>query len=202
MHYERRVFDRYLAVSEEKQLFRTIKQFVHLLARRDHAWMRLLRQTGIRGGVLCGLTVHDAELALKENYLRVRAQINKGGREYTVYLNKPARQALQDLLRIRREMGHPQHPDAPLVMSRNHQGISMRSLQSRMRHWTRVAGLGVEASPHWFRHTLAKRLFSQSTAQDPRGIAQRALGHASINSTAIYTLPDREAMERAMEEAS
>ncbi|MFZ5514670.1 MAG: tyrosine-type recombinase/integrase [Pseudomonadota bacterium] len=202
MHYERRVFDRYLAVSEEKQLFRTIKQFGDVHARRDHAWMRLLRQTGIRVGALHGLSVHDAELAIKDGYLRIRSSINKGGRAYSVYLNKEARRALVDLLKIRREMGHPQHPDAPLVMSRKHQAMSVRSYQSRMQHWVQAAGLGIDASPHWFRHTLAKRIFSQSTAQDPRGIAQGVLGHASINSTAVYTLPDRESLARAMEEAS
>jgi len=60
----------------------------------------------------------------------------------------------------------------------------------------------VDASPPWWRHTLGKRLMSQSTADDPRGIVQRALLHQDIKTTMVYTRPDRDAYEQAMEEAS
>ena len=204
--YERKVFERYLRPDEERRLFAAVGNRAELLAQRDYAWMRLLRQTGIRVGSLAGLTVDDVRQALREKRLQVRDEIAKKDRGYVVHLNKKAVQALRDLLRIRRELGHPEIGDAPLVMSRKAgatgKGMSVRAFQDRMQHWRQAAGLTVEASPHWWRHTLAKRLVERSTAKDPRTIVQHALGHASIVSGAVYTFPDRDDLQMAMEEAS
>lgn len=198
--YQRKVFERYLTVTEERQLFAAVGRFGDVYARRDHAWMRLLRQTGIRVGSLAALTVIDARAALKEGYLSIGAiKQSSAGK---LYMNKKSRQALQDLLKIRREMGYAEDPDAALVMGREHAGMSVRSFQHRMRHWCQVAGLSIEASPHWWRHTLGKRIMQASTSTDPRGIVQRALNHASINSSAVYTFPDRAEYEAAMEEVA
>jgi len=203
--YERRVFERYLKADEERTLLRTVAQFGEVLARRDLHWMTLLRQTGIRVGSLAQLTVGDALQALSgaaPHRLPLRADISKGHRGYQVLLNQKAQKSLRALLRIRKEMGHPPVPEHPLIMSRNHRGISVRSLQDRMHKWVLAAGIGVEATPHWFRHTLAKRLIERSTANDPRAVVQHALGHHSSKSSAVYTFPDREELERSMEEAS
>ena len=125
----------------------------------------------------------------------------KGGRTTRIPLRKAGRKALLDLLRIRREMGCIEEPDAPLVVSRRGDGLSVRSYQDRMRNWCRAAGLPMTASPHWLRHTLAKRVMADSTARDPRGVVMGLLNHASIASTAVYTMPDREELERALDEA-
>jgi len=199
MNYQRAVFTRYLKRDEEKRLLAHVAQFRDLLARRDCQWMRLLRHSGIRVGSMAAVTVGDARDAAALKRLKLRRA--KGGRVYEVPLNSEARAAVRELLKIRREQGHPMIDDEPLVMSRKHKGLAVRSFQARMRKWVREAGLDVEASPHWFRHTLAKRLMKQSTAEDPRGIVQGAMGHASTQSTDVYTLPDREDLERAMEEA-
>lgn len=198
----RRVFERYLTHAEEKKLFAAVARFAGVYARRDHAWMTLMRQTGIRVGAMAGLTVGDARQALRTHYLVLDDDHAKGGWGYSVYVGKKARKSLQALLRIRKAMGHGLIPDEPLVVSRHGQGLSVRSFQARMALWRDEAGLDVEASPHWFRHTLAKRILSESTARNPVRIVQLALGHRDDRSTAVYTLPDREDVELAMEEAS
>lgn len=200
--YERKVFERYLKRDDEKRLFKTVAQFNEIYARRDYAWMRLLRQTGIRVTPLSLLTVGDARLALVEKRLQIRPETNKRLKGYAVPLNKKAGKALRDLLRIQKEMVPLQLPDQRLIMGRNHKGISVRSLQERMCKWALAAGLGDGVTPHWFRHTLAKRIMETSTAKDPRVIVQHALGQASINSSAVYTFPDREDFDQAMEAAS
>lgn len=196
------IFRRYFTVEEERQLFRAIGQLADIHARRDLAWMRLLRQTGIRVQTLSGLNVHDAKEALRTHYLVLRPEITKRQRGGKVFMTQHARRALKTLLQIRRELGCPEAPDEPLIVSRKHQRMSIRSYQDRMRHWCKHAGLTVNGSPHWLRHTLAKRLMKQSTADDPRGVVQGVLNHASISSTAIYTQPDKEEIEQAMEEVS
>lgn len=198
----RKAFKRYFTEAEERQLFRTVGNVVDIHARRDYAWMRLLRQTGIRVETLAGLNVHDAQDALASKYLDLRPEITKGNRGGRIFITRKARAAFKDLLAIHREMGHGMATDSPLIFSRKHRRMSVRSFEARTRHWCNMAGLEDSGTPHWFRHTLAKRIMKNSTAEDPRGVVQVALTHASINSTAVYTLPDKEDVERAMEEAS
>lgn len=197
----RAVFERYLTPAEEKALFGYVAQFKDPLAHRDHGWMRLLRHTGIRVGSLAGLTCVDAVRGLETGYLVAADAHAKGKRGYRVPLNKAAQSALRDLLKVRRAMGFPPLPDEPLVITYRGGGMSVRSYQSRMAQWREEAGLPVAASPHWFRHTLAKRVIAQSTARDPLGVVQAALGHSCRQSTAVYALPDREEVAHALEEA-
>lgn len=200
---QRAVFSRYLTEDEEKQLFRFVAQYQCHFARRDHAWMRLLRQTGIRVESCALLTVGDAETALRLGRLRVRPETAKGGRGYEIPTNQEADKALRDLLKVRAEfIGHLDGPDEPLILSRNHRGMSVRSFQARMAEWVKESGLPVEASPHWLRHTLAKRIVKKSTARDPVGIVQIALGQSSRTSTQVYVLPDKEDVARALQEAA
>lgn len=195
-------FTRYLTHAEEKQLIRTVCGIAGDVAFRDYCWMRLLRHTGIRVGAAARLTVHDAKEALKEGRLALRAEISKRKRGYAVPLNEDARKALRGLLTVRRRQGAGEGPDTPLIVSRKHRGLSVRSFQARMQFYRARAGLPVDASPHWFRHTLAKRVIERSTARNPLGVVMAALGHSSINSTAQYTRPDREEVAQAIEEAA
>lgn len=194
----RAVFERYLTPADEKRLLAEVALYASVLARRDLEWMVLLGKTGIRVSSLSLLSVGDARAALSSNYLVLSDEISKGGRGYKVFLVKRAQLALRRLLRIRKEMGAGGDFEAPLIMSRNHQGMSVRSFQSRMQRWVKMAGLDVKASPHWWRHTVAKRLMKNSAADDPRGVVMGVLGHASVVSTSIYTMPDREDIEAEM----
>ena len=194
----RKIMDRFLTPQEEKRLFQTVRNFNSAEARRDYAWMLLLRATGIRVGALAGLTLDDAHTPLTKNRLTIRKEINKGKASYQIYLGANAAKALRLLIKARKEMGVPSS-DGPLIISREHNGMSIRAFQNRCQHWGEQAGL-TGFSPHWFRHTLAMRIMQDSTAQDPRGVAMAALGHAHINSTAIYTQPDKSTLQRIMQE--
>lgn len=189
---KRTVFDRYLTEAEEKKLLRHVGQYADVLAQRDAAWMTLARQAGLRVGSLAALTVGDAKAALRSGRLTLADDQVKGHRGYEVPVNSVARKALGKLLQVRADMGYKPLPDAPLIMSRNQRGMSVRSYQSRMAFWVMDCGLPVKASPHWLRHTLARRIMDRSEARDPQGIVQVALGHRSRESTAVYTLPTRE----------
>lgn len=194
-------FTRYLTEREEKQLWNALKQRGDVLARRDYAWMRLLRHSGMRIGSLAGTSVADAREALHSGTLHLRTA--KRGQVYSVPVTKAVRSALVDLLAVRQEQGHVQRGEDPLVMSRQAgRGLSIRAFQQRMAKWIVESGLQVRATPHWFRHTIAKRIIARSTAAEPLRIVQGALGHASIANTAFYTRPDREEIAEAMEVAS
>jgi site-specific recombinase XerC len=197
----RAVFDRYLTRADEKKLLAHIGKHGGLYALRDHAWIRLLRQTGFRLGSLRGLTVGDARHALSSRRLRADSAHAKGGRGYDVALNRQAEQALRDALRVRRAMRLPEDPDGALFCSRLGQAMAERTYQQRMQMWRQSAGLDAAASPHWLRHTFAKRVMETTEHRDPQGVVQSLLGQASRASTVIYTLPDKEDLERAVEAA-
>lgn len=202
----RQNFDRYLTASDEKKLFSCLKNQSGKLARRDYQVFVLLINTGIRIGSAIALNVQDAMEAVRTKRLVLRAETMKNGAAHSVFLNAKAVDALSSLLKIRKEHGFSNVPSEALICGRSERKgarrLSVRNLQARMQKWRDLAGLEVPASPHWFRHTLAKKIMAKSTAEDPRGMAQLVLGHKSIQATAIYTLPNRESIALAMEEAS
>lgn len=199
---KRQTFDRFFTEAEERKLLAYLRTLSSVLARRDLAWIELLRCTGIRVSTLSLLTVSDARSWLTTGRVDFRDEISKGGRGHELHLTKRARKAVQSLLQVRREQGFANIGESPLVMSRNNRGLCVRSYQMRFRQWCRAAGLARNFSPHFMRHTLAKRIMAHSTSTDPLGMVQSALGHRSRDTTVIYTLPDREQVALAMEEAS
>ncbi len=194
-------FKRYLTRQEEKLLLAHIAKHVGLYAQRDHAWIRLARHTGLRVGSLGALTVGLAKTAIAMRQLTVPDAIAKGGHGYDAPLNTLAERAMRDLLKLRRLMRQPDDEDAPLICSRNGNPLSERSFQHRLQVWRQSAGLQVAASPHWLRHTFAKRVIAASEHRDPQGVVQSLLGQVSRNATVIYTLPDREELQRDSEAA-
>lgn len=195
------VMKRYLTEAQQGELLRTINKHAGLLARRDSAWVRLLSSTGMRLNELVTMTVGDAELALRHGRLFVPKEHRKGGqRDHDYLVTEPVRRALADLLAVRREQGHADILSAPLVMSRKRVGVTARAYEQRCAMWAEMAGLGEKVSPHWFRHTRAMNIMRRSTASDPRGVVQAALGHASISSTGVYTRITKEDMEAALAE--
>jgi len=193
-------FDRYLTESEEKKLFKMVRSVSGHLAARDDAWMRLLRYTGMRVGALSQLTCGHAKRAIATAHLDLEKEIQKKKVPHRIFVTKDCEKALRDLLRIRKAMGYAEQMDAPLIISKKKNALSIRSFQSRMAFWREAAGLIGNVSPHWFRHTVAKRIMQNSTAADPRGVVRGILGHTDPRSTEAYTMVDREDVEAAMRE--
>lgn len=219
----RKDFNRYYTEAEEKSLFKILRNTDNVLAKRDLAWMQLLRFTGIRIGILAGkilknesgrkngkgealtlqeanstpgvgriigLTVGEAKNALQTGYLTHRPDISKTKSSGHVFLTKNAKTALNELLKVRRQMGYAENADDQLILGQKNNGLSTRQFQERFSYWANLAGL--EGSPHWMRHTTAKRIMKNSTAENPTAIVQNILDHKSINSTTVYTNPDKE----------
>jgi len=207
--YQRQHFDRYLTVAEERQLFQTIKQHMNkdtqrgLLAMRDYYAFKFMRNTGLRVGTVVGMRVIDALNILKARRLQLPKAIMKGRRhDLDTYCNKSALDNLRKLLIARQLLGYAPNADERLLVSREGEALSDRSMRHRLQHWRELAGLDAQASPHWLRHTLAKRVMKNSTARDPRAIVGALLGQRDPRSTVMYTLPDKEDIEQASEEVA
>lgn len=197
----------YLPLDEQQMLINAAAKSSALVDRRDHAWMRALLYSGLRIHEFSMIKLGDALSALRSKYLFIPRENRKGkSRDHKVFITVPLRAAIEDLIKIHFEMVGDQksNVDHALIISRqtgqSGQPMSVRSYQLRIKYWANLAGLPAGLSPHWLRHTRAMNIMRNSQAQDPRGIAKEALGHASISSTGVYTGVLREELESALKQ--
>lgn len=199
----------YLDRQDEIALLRTVNRYNDTLAKRDAAWITLLLESGMRVGALSQFTVGDAFSTLDSRRLLLRAGIQKRVKskgkskikvavDHSIYATNAICKALNSLLKIRREMGHEELLDEPLVMSRRGRPMSIRNYQDRTKFWAMESGIDKKCSPHWFRHTKAARILEHSTAKEPLLEVAGILGHTNLNSTRVYTMPKIDQLKAVM----
>ncbi|GAA4138783.1 tyrosine recombinase XerC [Actinomadura keratinilytica] len=149
------------------------------LGLRDRAVLEVLYATGVRVSELCGLDVDD--LDAERQTVRV---LGKGGKERTVPMGDPAARAVQDWLRYGRpELATERSGPALFLGARGgrlHPSSARRIVHARIAE----AGDMPDLSPHGLRHTAATHLLEGGA--DLRSV-QEMLGHASLQTTQIYT---------------
>ena len=145
----------------------------------DQAVLELAYASGLRISELVNLRLE--QLQLESGFLTV---IGKGNKERVVPVGRKAIEALQRYL----GNGRP-----ALVMSRTPSNVFITSRGtafSRITLWKRIkvrarrSGVERNITPHMLRHSFATHLLEHGA--DLR-IIQELLGHASINTTEIYT---------------
>lgn len=199
------MLNRYLTEPEQRKLLGAAKALKDPLAQRDHHWMRLLIETGMRIAEMASLSAAQAEAALASGWLVVRGDQRKAspkgkrkGHEYLV--TEPVRECLAALLRLQRtELPLYPEQEPPLIWGRQGQPMSVRTYQARMKLWARQAGLTSQLSPHWLRHTRGANIVRRSGSANPAKVAQQALGHTSMASTSVYLGMCREEYLQALQ---
>jgi len=151
--------------------------------------------TGIRVGELSQLLVSDLFIGdTPVTSLRVRAEIAKTKKERTI----PISSELSGLLKLWYMRHHsPLHRDGSywLFPGRGKTGhVSTRQIE-RSTATISTRALGRAINPHRLRHTFATRLLKVSNTR----IVQVLLGHKSLQSTQIYTHPDGEQLQQAID---
>ncbi|WP_425563976.1 tyrosine recombinase XerC [Nonomuraea longicatena] len=146
---------------------------------RDQAILELLYATGIRVSELCSLDVDDVDR--ERDVLRV---LGKGRKERTVPFGKPALRALDRWCIHGRPLWITGRSGAALFLGtrggRLDTGTVRRVVHARLSQLEGAPDLG----PHGLRHSAATHLLEGGA--DLRSV-QELLGHASLNSTQIYT---------------
>lgn len=143
--------------------------------RRDAAVITLLYGCGLRVSEALGLSGSDLPLG---DSLRI---LGKGGRERLVPLLPAARAAVMAYLRA---CPHPMQADAPLFRGSRGGALGRRHVAKVMEATRLQLGLPATATPHALRHSFATHLLA--AGGDLRAI-QELLGHASLQSTQVYT---------------
>ncbi len=142
---------------------------------RDEAILELLFSTGLRVSELCAL---NGDIDLSRDEFSVRG---KGEKVRVVFLSPTAKEAVRTYLKARTDMEEALFVDGR--EGRLHR-ITPRDVQRHLKKYTASAGITSKVTPHTFRHAFATDLLSNGA--DLRSV-QQLLGHASINTTQIYT---------------
>ena len=142
---------------------------------RDSAILELLFSTGLRVAELCAL---NSDLDLSRDELSVRG---KGEKVRVVFISVAAKEAVGAYLKVRDDMEEALFVDGrPDKLHR----IGPRDVQRHLKKYVARAGITNKVTPHTLRHLFATDLLANGA--DIRSV-QQLLGHASINTTQIYT---------------
>ncbi|MBY0110854.1 tyrosine-type recombinase/integrase [Patescibacteria group bacterium] len=146
---------------------------------RDRAILELLFSTGLRVSELCSL---DSDIDLTRDELSVRG---KGDKVRVVFISPSAKEAVRDYLKHRKDMEEALFVNIPAVGKAKHPSrLTPRAIQLLIKKYAAKAGITKKVTPHVLRHSFATDLLSNGA--DIRSV-QALLGHASINTTQIYT---------------
>lgn len=160
------------------------------VARRDRAVLEVLYGTGARISELVGMSFSDVDL--QDGAIRL---MGKGGVERIVPLGRHAGLALLQWFEPQgRSELEPKRwkrrSDAEAVfLNQRGSRLSRQGAWGVVRRYGLAAGLGSRLTPHVFRHSCASHMLANGA--DIRAV-QEMLGHASISTTQVYTLVDKE----------
>jgi len=148
---------------------------------RDRAMLEVLYATGCRVSEVCNLKIRD--LSLTERYLKCEG---KGGKQRMVPIGSRAIAAVETYCAELRSILASRNPQLPeeLFLSRSGKPMDRIMLWRLIKHYARRVGIDSKISPHALRHSFATHLLAGGA--DLRQV-QEMLGHASIQTTQIYT---------------
>ena len=152
----------------------------HLI--RDRAILELMYATGCRVSEISNLLV--ANVNLQDGYCLAEG---KGSKQRMVPLGERAIEAIELYLAQYRPLlaAHRELAVSPwLILSRTGQRLRREAIWELIKRFALRAGIDSEVSPHTLRHSFATHLLAGGA--DLR-LIQEMLGHASIQTTQIYT---------------
>ena len=170
----------FLSIEEVERIFIAIEDdnCSEYLKLRDIAMFELFYSTGIRVREMSGLDVSNVDI----EFMRAKV-LGKGSRERMVIFGIPAKKAVLRYL----DNGRPQilsnGEEPALFLSQRGNRLSVRSIQSRARKYSRLAGLGKDVHPHMIRHSFATHMIEGGANLR---VVQDLLGHASPVTTQTY----------------
>ncbi len=151
-----------------------------LQALRDRAILMLLFSAGLRISELAKLDRDSMNLEKQEFSIK-----GKGNKVRVVFISDLAKEALEQYLNKRTDADMALF--IRLVKNQNTDKdlrLSHRSIQRMIKRCATQAGITKKVTPHVLRHSFATNLLENGA--DIRSV-QALLGHASINTTQIYT---------------
>lgn len=181
-----------LRAAQAQQLLDAAGQDTSAVGVRDHAVLELLYATGMRVGELCALDM-DA-LDFGRGVVRV---FGKGARERVVPFGAPAAQALRRYLDLGRDQLSDGSEAGALFLGARGRRLHPSSARRLLQRWL-AHSQTPKLTPHGLRHSAATHMLDGGA--DLRSV-QEQLGHASIDSTQIYTHVSADRLRGAYDQA-
>ena len=144
-------------------------------ATKNLCMIRLMCDAGLRSCEIRQLKIADVNMTT----CAVSVHNSKHGRSRRVWIAEELRELIGKWLDIREDIESPW-----LFCTRTGLKLQRSSLQNTVSTYARKAGIERTVSPHALRHTFATRLYRATL--DIR-LVQKALGHADLSTTMIYT---------------
>ena len=151
---------------------------------RDLCMIKLMLNSGLRASEVLNLTWQDVDL--QTGKLVVRR--GKGDKDRQVWVNE----SVLELMRAWRERSPHSRYCFPTLKGTRIYDAALREMVKRRGV---KAGITKNVHPHMLRHTYATELYRET--KDIR-LVQKALGHAALSTTMIYTHIVDDDMETAM----
>ena len=158
---------------------------------RDVAMLEVLYATGCRVSEVCSLRPRDLSLDQK----RLRCE-GKGGKQRIVPIGTRAIECIETYLSDLRDVLAAKTKGSPceeLFLTQHGNQMDRFQLWRLVKKYARRAGIDENLSPHNLRHSFATHLLAGGA--DLR-LVQEMLGHASIQTTQIYTHVDHSRLRR------
>jgi site-specific recombinase XerD len=158
--------------------------------KKNRAMSLVMLRCGLRVSEVCDLTMPQLDM----NARKIVVREGKGGKDRQVWFSERVREALADWLDVRPEV----EPGPPWVFpTRNGTRTTRQSIHRTIKTYAEKAGLEEweEVSPHTLRHSFATDLYRETN--NIRTV-QKALGHADVSTTMIYTHIVDEELENSM----
>jgi integrase/recombinase XerD len=169
---------KFLSTSEYQRLLAEPVKLDTSEAKRDVVMLEVLYATGLRVSELVSLNIKNIDLEQSCIYL------DHSGKRRRISLDDNISQLLKifvgndrlDLLYDEREQA--------LFLNRRGGRLTRQGFWQIVKNYTNSAGLAAKVTPHTLRHSFATRKLQ--SGMDLQAV-QKALGHAYISSTRIYT---------------
>ncbi len=156
---------------------------------RTRSMAELLYATGIRISEMLGLNLESVNI--EKGWIKV---FGKGGKERMVPVHKTAVRTLKNYLAARQKKFAGKPASEYFFVNKTGKKLSRVKAWKDLRELGRKINTDKKIYPHLFRHTFASHLLQEGA--DLRTL-QELLGHASLNTTQIYTHLDKKDLKAA-----
>lgn len=177
-----------LTAEEQESLLRQ-PNLRYPTGQRNRLILQLMLSTGLRLAETTALLWRDIDLHAG----RLQVQRGRGARERVLWIGDADLGALRDWhgRQARDVAGRPEHVFTTL----EGKPVSGRYVQAMVKRYAQKAGIEKNVHPHLLRHTFAADIYRETSNIR---VAQKALGHADLSTTQIYTHLVEEELEGAL----
>lgn len=179
-------------IMTKKEVFRLLNQPNPdtLLGLRDKAILELLYSTGIRNQELRQLTIYDVDTTNCD----LRVNQGKGRKDRVIPLGEIAANYVEEYIKYSRPKLLSRQETNTLFLTKHGKAINHSNLIWLIKKYVKCAKIQKHITPHSLRHTCATHLLKNKASL--RHI-QELLGHASIETTQVYTQLDLTDLKKA-----